>query len=184
MQMVKELQEVLGLTTQPRNLVSEIRQQLEARIGNDRFELWFGGKNSISVDGTVLVVSAMDEFSMDRMKTTYTEDLKTISADFDLDDLQFKLDEPGENSSSTQLEPGTVSAKLLTSGVSAPVSTSAEGAGYTFSIPIKLNGSGGIRFEPVGKSTKVTLRSTWPSPSFTGDFLPDEREAQIRRGSD
>jgi inner membrane protein len=80
------------------------------------------------------------------------------------------------NGQTVEMEPGTVSSELLRTGVSAAVSATPGGAEYTFSVPIKLNGSEGIRFEPVGKSTKVTLRSTWPSPSFTGDFLPDERE--------
>ena len=47
---------------------------------------------------------------------------------------------------------------------------------YAFSIPLKLNGSGYLKFEPVGKETTVALESGWSSPSFEGDFLPDQRE--------
>lgn len=79
------------------------------------------------------------------------------------------------NGNKGQMEPGTASSALLKSGVSAPVSTASDISKYSFSIPIKLNGSGGICFEPVGKSTKVEINSTWHSPSFTGNFLPDER---------
>lgn len=80
------------------------------------------------------------------------------------------------NGQTFQMEPGTASPKLLASGVSTEVDVSAEGGSFSFNIPVKLNGSTGIRFEPVGKSTNVTLRSDWASPSFTGAFLPDERE--------
>ena len=75
-----------------------------------------------------------------------------------------------------QLEPGTASAKLLPAGVSTEVPVVSEGKTYAFSIPIKLNGSEYLSFEPVGKSTSVSLRSDWHSPSFEGAFLPDQRE--------
>lgn len=75
----------------------------------------------------------------------------------------------------TRLEPGTADASVLTSGVSNAVALNPEQTEYNFSLALKLNGSGFLKFEPVGKETKVTLASTWPSPSFEGEFLPDER---------
>ncbi len=74
-----------------------------------------------------------------------------------------------------RMEPGTGMTGLLPAGVSALVSLEANGNGYRFSIPIKLNGSEYLSFEPVGKSTTVDLRSDWHSPSFEGAFLPDQR---------
>jgi inner membrane protein len=35
-----------------------------------------------------------------------------------------------------------------------------------------LNGSEQLLFTPIGKSTTVSLSSTWPHPSFIGDILP------------
>ncbi len=75
-----------------------------------------------------------------------------------------------------RLEPGTANSKILLSGVSNAVPVDAETEAYTFSIPVKLNGSGHLKFEPVGKETTVSLESGWPSPSFEGAFLPDRRE--------
>ena len=75
-----------------------------------------------------------------------------------------------------RMEPGTASAELLPAGVSTEVPVTSDGKNYTFSIPIKLNGSEYLSFEPVGKSTTVNLRSDWHSPSFEGAFLPDQRE--------
>ena len=80
------------------------------------------------------------------------------------------------DSSSLRMEPGTASVELLKTGVSAEVPISATGKVYVFSIPLKLNGSEYLHFEPVGKSTTVSLRSDWHSPSFEGAFLPDRRE--------
>ncbi len=76
---------------------------------------------------------------------------------------------------STRLEPGTASAIVLPSGVSNAVALAPDQAAYNFKLGLKLNGSGFLKFEPVGKETKVKLASTWPSPSFEGEFLPDER---------
>jgi inner membrane protein len=33
-----------------------------------------------------------------------------------------------------------------------------------------------LQFAPLGDVTRVNLTSNWPSPSFTGAYLPDERE--------
>jgi inner membrane protein len=44
-----------------------------------------------------------------------------------------------------------------------------------FAMSLGLNGSRGLRFAPVGVNNDVTIRSTWPDPSFQGAFLPAER---------
>ncbi len=77
------------------------------------------------------------------------------------------------NDKAMRMEPGSGCPQLINSGVSAPVAMG-DGA-YRFSIPVKLNGSGALQFQPVGKETKVDLKSTWPSPAFNGGFLPDTR---------
>jgi inner membrane protein len=45
-----------------------------------------------------------------------------------------------------------------------------------FSISLKLRGTGGLYFAPMGRETSVTLKSTWPHPSFQGSWLPKQRE--------
>jgi len=66
--------------------------------------------------------------------------------------------------------------ELMPTGVSCPIAVNSDGKNYQFSIPIKINGSEYLSFEPVGKSTSVNIRSDWHSPSFEGAFLPDQRE--------
>lgn len=75
-----------------------------------------------------------------------------------------------------RMEPGTAEPMLLASGVSIEVPVNMESTNYNFSIPLKVNGSDFLQFEPVGKETKVNLQSDWNSPSFIGNFLPDQRE--------
>lgn len=47
---------------------------------------------------------------------------------------------------------------------------------YDFSLALNFNGSSSLNFIPLGKSTKVNIKSKWKNPSFDGAFLPDERE--------
>ena len=66
---------------------------------------------------------------------------------------------------------------LMGSGLNVQVPVNADGKGknYNFSFDIDINGSDSISFLPLGRETNVSLVSDWPSPSFDGSFLPDER---------
>jgi inner membrane protein len=46
-------------------------------------------------------------------------------------------------------------------------------SGFNFEISLSLKGSQGIYFTPVANHTTVQLKSSWPSPKFEGQFLPD-----------
>ena len=46
---------------------------------------------------------------------------------------------------------------------------------YSFDFALNLNGSSELSFAPTGTRTHVSMRSTWPAPSFVGRFLPDRR---------
>ena len=77
------------------------------------------------------------------------------------------------NNAETEFRGGIEAEGVLSSGVSARVEVSQGGA---FDLDINLNGSRSIQVVPAGKETMVTMQSPWPSPSFDGAFLPDERE--------
>ena len=49
------------------------------------------------------------------------------------------------------------------------------GPALEFSTTVQMKGSADLLFVPVGKETKVSASSSWPSPSFTGSALPDVR---------
>ena len=78
------------------------------------------------------------------------------------------------NDQQVALEPST-RLEGLASGVHAPVGGVHGAEPIAFSCELALNGSGTLRFAPVGKESEVSLRSTWPDPSFTGAVLPAER---------
>jgi len=60
------------------------------------------------------------------------------------------------------------------SGIHATVGPRGK-SGFTFRFPLKMNGSEGLFFTPFGRTTKVVLESNWPSPSFQGNWLPQDR---------
>ena len=45
-----------------------------------------------------------------------------------------------------------------------------------FRLTYHVKGSSALMVKPFGETTDVTMRSNCPDPSFTGDFLPSERE--------
>lgn len=71
--------------------------------------------------------------------------------------------------------PGLKTTDLAASGVSTAIRPLSVNKSYKFSFDLNLNGSERINFIPVGESNIVNLRSSWPSPSFDGAFLPITR---------
>lgn len=73
------------------------------------------------------------------------------------------------------LSPGSKLADF-SSGVHARVKNLAcDKAELAFELKLALNGSGALRFAPVGRQTRVQLSSSWQDPKFTGAFLPSQR---------
>ncbi len=65
---------------------------------------------------------------------------------------------------------------VLESGISRIIDTLQSNQNVEFSFDLKLNGSSGLLFTPIGKETSVELSSEWSNPSFVGEFLPESRE--------
>jgi inner membrane protein len=71
--------------------------------------------------------------------------------------------------------PGVGGLAGVEAGIHAPVPLAAGGAPVRFAFPLRLRGSVGLGFAPAGRQTDVHVASTWPGPSFTGEWLPSER---------
>ena len=72
--------------------------------------------------------------------------------------------------------PGLPTQEVITSGIGAKVDLSDANASREFSIDLRLDGSSSLAFSPLGRTTSVSVKSTWPSPSFDGAFLPLDKE--------
>jgi inner membrane protein len=77
-----------------------------------------------------------------------------------------------------QFNSGIETNDVLSDGISAPIQL---GRGDSlkrpirFSVKLTLNGSQMLHVVPIGKETRVAVTANWPTPSFSGAFLPDFR---------
>lgn len=78
-----------------------------------------------------------------------------------------------------QFNSGIETNDVLSDGISAPVKLGSGDSlkqAVSFSVKLSLNGSQLLHFVPVGKETRVAVAANWPTPSFSGSFLPDFRQ--------
>jgi inner membrane protein len=71
--------------------------------------------------------------------------------------------------------PGLKDSEVFNSGISFPTDLSVKARTTRFKLNLRLSGSEGLSFSPVGKTSKVNISSSWNSPGFTGNFLPADR---------
>ncbi|MET1413161.1 cell envelope integrity protein CreD [Roseibium sp. HPY-6] len=128
----------------------------------DMFEPKHGGTIDVAADKAVLVVGISD-----------VRALKSEIA-LGLDGNRPVPFEPGLGPLSMNAERRAYQA-ITPSGINASVAPATWRKGFSFDIPLQLNGSTAIYFAPAGQTTKVALQSDWPHPGFTGAFLPETR---------
>jgi inner membrane protein len=80
------------------------------------------------------------------------------------------------NNDSYIFNPGVTNNYVVSKGISTPVKLSFNFSTYQFSFILNLKGSQNLYFNPVGKVTDITLKSSWINPSFNGAYLPDDRQ--------
>ena len=81
------------------------------------------------------------------------------------------------NGSFPEIVPGTEDNDLASSGFHAmAASMDMKNTPVNFSTNVSLNGTKSLNIYPLGKTTQVSMASTWNDPSFTGAFLPAERK--------
>ncbi|MGB0838490.1 MAG: cell envelope integrity protein CreD [Chitinophagales bacterium] len=81
------------------------------------------------------------------------------------------------NGNKVFFDSGVATNHIVSSGINAvvPLQKKDTEIKYNFETTIDLKGSQFLYFNPVGKTTNVTITSDWQTPSFTGTYLPDER---------
>jgi inner membrane protein len=82
------------------------------------------------------------------------------------------------NDSTYFFNPGLESNDVIGNGISTRIAnlmSASKNTNFDFNLDLNFNGSTSLNFIPLGKSTKVSLTSSWKTPSFEGAFLPDTR---------
>jgi len=80
------------------------------------------------------------------------------------------------NGSVYNANPGLKTTDLAAAGVGTLIRPLTPTETNSFSFDLNLNGSEQISIIPVGESNTINIKSSWPSPSFNGAFLPKTRE--------
>lgn len=80
------------------------------------------------------------------------------------------------DSTPLEIRPATGNGRLIEKGVSARVPLSGKKVGFRFASEFKLRGSKHLMFAPLGKTTTAEMSSNWNDPSFSGEYLPVNRE--------
>jgi inner membrane protein len=73
------------------------------------------------------------------------------------------------------MQPGANLTQSQDSGLHAILPAQAAQNAAEFSLTLTLNGSDAFMLSPLARSTKMSLKSPWPDPSFCGDYLPVRR---------
>lgn len=81
------------------------------------------------------------------------------------------------NGAAVALQPGKGLLSTGNSGTFAFIDWS-DGAPLALRYAIGVRGMGDFRMVPRGVDTRFTVKSSWPSPSFGGDFLPTARQVR------
>lgn len=79
------------------------------------------------------------------------------------------------NNAAISMNPGIETNAVISSGISSKIEMPEQEEPFEFKFIINMNGSHRISFIPVGKTTTVLMKSTWPAPSFDGAYLPRKR---------
>lgn len=79
------------------------------------------------------------------------------------------------NGKDFDVQPGVRDNTVIGSGLTVNIPIDPFVSKFEFGFDLLLNGSEGLYITPVGKESKIHLKSPWGTVSFSGDFLPGEK---------
>lgn len=132
-------------------------------------------KSDLSIDGSFTWSDKINDID-DLVSVDYEGAFLTVG----LSDLRGLKDEivPLWNGEALAVESGSLISPMISSGITAylPHLDVLKEGSVSFSFKLKLQGSKNLSFVPIAKVNTTHLESPWSSPSFMGDFLPDDRD--------
>lgn len=154
------------------NLVSENRQRgiYNIAVYNSSVQLT-GSFNQVSMEGLNITEDRL--LKQEAFLVIGINDLRGINKEL----------KASWNGADMTFNPGLPNGDLFASGIQAKLPPElAFTAGNNFSIDLSLRGSGSFSFSPLGKMTKITVKSNWDNPSFEGAILPDTHSTATNKG--
>ena len=84
------------------------------------------------------------------------------------------------NGQKCKVDPGVADTDLFQSGITVKANSIDLKQPLNFEMEMVLNGSEDLSVEALGKNSEVTMKSSWAQPSFTGIFLPADRNVTAK----
>ena len=84
------------------------------------------------------------------------------------------------NGQKCRVDPGVADTDLFQSGITVKANSIDLKQPMNFEIELVLNGSEDLSVEALGKTSEVSVKSSWAQPSFTGVFLPTDRNVTAK----
>jgi len=79
-----------------------------------------------------------------------------------------------------QVEPDFTSLKLFSNNlIILPDLSKDKNTALNFNFDLDIRGSSDLNFQHLGKTTTVTVLGKWTNPSFTGRYLPEQRDVSM-----
>ncbi len=114
------------MTKDDKEIVSALRASLADKVGQDRFDLWFGAATRLDFDGCALRIGAPSRFFLEWIRTNFRRHIedacrevfgKSPSLEFHIDDAGSDGDEDSTQPDQTDSECATASRKPCGNGV-------------------------------------------------------------------
>ena len=158
----KTVQLVTG-TVYPRTLSYDIDTQTQT-LHRSIYDILVYGADVVVTGDFVIPAMYADETLKGQEVVMGLSDLRGIegSVDITLGEKSYSFHSGSGKSLS---EPVDLDAKVMDGNTVIP-----------FRLSYRVRGSSSLLVKPYGETTEVKMRSDCPDPSFTGDFLPSERE--------
>lgn len=159
---------ILTLLPQTLSYESQVESQLLTRdiYETPVYTATVNGTGNFNLSDLTFQASSDTQILWDKAVVSINvSDTRGISAIFDLT----------LNSDKYQMLPSSDFSILDSSGVHTNVTLNPDQPDYKFSFKLPLKGSREIAFLPLGENTNVIVKSDWNAPSFTGEFLPEDR---------
>jgi len=84
------------------------------------------------------------------------------------------------NGQKCKVDPGVADTDLFQSGITVKANSIDLKQALNFEIELVLNGSEDLSVEALGKTSEVNMKSSWAQPSFSGVFLPANRNVTAK----
>jgi len=156
------------LTKDDMEIVSALLTALAARVGKERFGLWFGPRTRIDRDGLVLTISAPNQFFLDWIRANFRSALEDAGLAIlgQRPTLEFRVEAPGQSGGATTARAGNQSWPPM----NCPPSVQ-SGADAMVSFNGKSNNDAARKAE-VGETAHACQVAKQAEPSPTPAFSP------------